>query len=254
MIQSAPGAKPRIVRQRSSLHLLDLARRLELLLRTQDVELRHVAEVHRQEARGLVVAALALRRGQEHWPRPLPRPPPLLRPRPVVLGGVATSVSRQRRLARNLVALGDTRSLTPSPAERLQSRSRLPALGSTASFATGTVSLAGAGTLPAASLDDARRHRRASSRGRARSLGLALRLDRAALSASILPLLLLCPFRVLSSPAAPNSTLWTLFWLYGPSSEKYSGFRRAAHAHRVRRWMHRPRRLVAHRPRTARYV
>ena len=43
--------------------LLDLARRLELLLGAQNIELRHVAEVHRQEARRLVVATLALAGG-----------------------------------------------------------------------------------------------------------------------------------------------------------------------------------------------
>jgi hypothetical protein len=37
------------------------------LLRTKDVELRHVAEVHRQEARRLVIGTLLLRRGRAFY-------------------------------------------------------------------------------------------------------------------------------------------------------------------------------------------
>jgi len=42
------------------LELLDIARGLELLLGPQHIELRHVAEVHRQEARGLILRLATL--------------------------------------------------------------------------------------------------------------------------------------------------------------------------------------------------
>jgi len=58
------GREPEHRPPQIKLHLLDVARGLELLLGTQDVELRHVAEVHRQEARRLVVATAFLRRGR----------------------------------------------------------------------------------------------------------------------------------------------------------------------------------------------
>src|SRR5262249_11335824 len=50
---TGPGREAEHGPPQIELHLLDVARGLELLLRPQYVEFRHVAEVHRQEARRL---------------------------------------------------------------------------------------------------------------------------------------------------------------------------------------------------------